>query len=101
MVLIVGAVLLTALVGQLASGLRTRTAAPDPARRRSLARSRRRRRLPFQTKGVGCLFQPATVCSNQSMISCAFLGCCPARARGTMMRCTGSAIVSQETAIGV
>jgi hypothetical protein len=57
------------LVGQLASGLRTRIAAPEPARRRSLARSRRRLRLPFHTKGVGFWFQPATVCSNQSMIS--------------------------------
>ncbi len=47
------------LVGQLAIGLQTRTAAPEPARRRRGTRSRRRRRLPFHTKGVGLRFQPS------------------------------------------
>ncbi len=58
---------LFALVGQLTIGLQTRMAAPEPANRRRRARSRRLRRLPFQTKGVGSAFQPATVCSNHSM----------------------------------
>src|SRR6266849_8477449 len=84
------------LVGQPAIGLQTRIAAPEPARRRNRARSRRRCRLPFQTNGVGCWFQPATVCSNQSMLCWAFLGCWPAKARGTMMRCTDSAMLSHE-----
>ena len=57
----------SALVGQLTIGLQTRMAAPEPANRRRRACSRRRRRLPFQTKGVGSAFQPATVCSNHSM----------------------------------
>ena len=56
------------LVGQLAIEYPLTIEAPEPAKRRKRARSRRRRRLPFHTKGVGCLFQPATVCSNQSMI---------------------------------
>jgi hypothetical protein len=56
------------LVGQPAIGLQTRIAAPEPAKRRRRARSRRRPRLPFPTKGVGCWFQPSTVCSNHSMI---------------------------------
>ena len=56
------------LVGQLAIGLQTRIAAPEPPRRRRRARSRRRLRLPFHTKGVGLVFHPSTVCSNQSMI---------------------------------
>jgi hypothetical protein len=55
------------------------------------ARLRRRLRLPFHTKGVACLFHPFTVCSNQSITSCAFLGDCPESARRTMMRCTDSA----------
>ena len=63
------------LVGQLAIGLQTRIAAPEPAKWRRRARSRRRRRLPFHTKGVGLAFHPSTVCSNQSMICWAFLGC--------------------------
>src|SRR6266566_147372 len=83
-----------ALVGQLTIGLQTRMAAPEPANRRRRARSRRLRRLPFQTKGVGSAFQPATVCSNHSMTCFASLGCCPERARRTMMRCTDSAIFS-------
>ncbi len=56
------------LVGQLAIGLQTRIAAPEPAKWRRRARSRHRRRLPFHTKGVGLAFHPSTVCSNQSMI---------------------------------
>src|SRR6266566_1315947 len=63
------------LVGQAAIKLLIETAAPEPASRRSLARSRRWWRLPAQTKGVGCWFHPATVCSNQSITSCASLGC--------------------------
>ena len=55
------------LVGQLAIGLQTRMAAPEPAKRRRRARSRRLLRLPFQTKGVGSAFQPATVCSSHSI----------------------------------
>src|SRR5713226_1668254 len=62
------------LVGQLAIGLQTRIAAPEPARRRRRARSRRRRRLPFHTNGVGWVFQPSTVCSNQSMIGSSICG---------------------------
>ena len=63
------------LVGQLASEHPLIRAAPEPARRCVRARSRRRLRLPFQTKGVGFLFHPSTVCSNQSMICWGFLGC--------------------------
>ena len=92
--------LLAKLVGQLGIKLRIRIAAPEPAKRRRRARSRRLRRLPFQTKGVGFLFQPAAVCSNQSMISCGFFGCCPASARGTMMRCTDSAIFKASASNG-
>src|SRR5579859_199587 len=89
------------LVGQPAIEYPLTKAAPDPARRRIRARSRRLLRLPFHTKGVGFRFHPSTVCSNQSMISWALVGCCPARARGTMMRCTDSAILSQEPPTGV
>ena len=63
------------LVGHAAIELPTETAAPEPASRRSLARSRRCLRLPAQTKGVGCWFHPATVCSNQWITSWASLGC--------------------------
>src|SRR2546421_9735982 len=63
------------LVGQLAIEYPLTSAAPDPPKRRKRARSRRLLRLPFHTKGVGRLFQPSTVCSNQSISSCAFLGC--------------------------
>ena len=45
------------------------TVAPEPARRRWRARSRRALRLPPQGNGVGLRFQPATVCSSQVMIS--------------------------------
>ena len=55
------------LVGQLAIEYPLTRAAPEPPKRRRRARSRLLRRLPFQTKGVGFLFQPFTVCSNQSM----------------------------------
>src|SRR5689334_20142203 len=89
------------LLGHLPIAYPFTTAAPDTAKHLTRARSRLRRRLPFQTKGVGCLFQPETVCSNQEMISRAFLGCCPARARGTMMRCTDSAMLSHEPPTGV
>ena len=57
------------LVGQLAIEYPLTSAAPDPPKWCKRARSRRLLRLPFHTKGVGCLFQPSTVCSNQSMIS--------------------------------
>ena len=77
-----------------------RTAAPEPAKRRSRARCRVRR-LPFHTNGVGSWFQPATVCSNQSMICCGVCGSCPARARRTRMRCIDSAIFSQDPPSGV
>ncbi len=63
------------LVGQLAIEHPLIRAAPEPARRRVRARSRRRLRLPFQTNGVGFWGEPATVCSNHEMIGWAFLGC--------------------------
>jgi len=63
------------LVGQLAIEYPLTREAPEPPKRRKRARSRRLRRLPFQTKGVGLLFHPATVCSNQSMTCWAFCGC--------------------------
>src|SRR5947209_17598383 len=47
-----------ALVGHLSIAYPLISAAPEPARRRMRARLRRRLRLLFQTKGVGCLFQP-------------------------------------------
>src|SRR2546428_3587730 len=63
------------LVGQLAIEYPLTNAAPDPPKRRKRARSRLLLRVPFQTKGVRWLFHPSTVCSNQSMTSCAFLRC--------------------------
>jgi mercuric reductase len=63
------------LVGHAAMKLLTGIAAPEPASRRSLARSRRCLRFPAQTKGVGSRFQPVTVCSSQLITSCACLGC--------------------------
>src|SRR5450759_375085 len=66
---------LRVLVGHAAIKLLTGIAAPEPASRRSLARSRRCLRFPAQTKGVGSRFQPVTVCSSQLITSCAFLGC--------------------------
>src|SRR6266446_337160 len=63
------------LVGQLTIEYPLTREAPDPPKRRKRARSRRRLRLPFQTKGVGLVFQPATVCSKQSMTCWASWGC--------------------------
>src|SRR5258706_487338 len=55
--------------------------AAAPPRRRCRARRRRSWRLPPHTNGVGAAFHPATVSSNQVMISCGVCGCCPASAR--------------------
>src|SRR5258708_38325898 len=51
--------------------------------------------------GVGAAFQPATVSSNQVMISAAVFGCWPLSARPHRMRWTDSAMFNQEPLNGV
>src|SRR3954447_3268062 len=67
---------------------------PPPERRRC-------RRLPFHTNGVGCLFQPRAVCSNQAPISAGLCGCCPSSARRLSTRSIDSAMLSQLPPTGV
>ena len=75
--------------------------AAEPARRRCFARIRRSLRLPSQMNGVGVAFQPTTASSNQVINSFAVVGCCPRKARSPRVRCTDSAIFSQDPLIGV
>ena len=62
---------------------------------------RRVRRLPFQVKGVGRLFQAWAVCSNQPPISAGLRGCWPSSARRFRMRWMDSAMFSQLPPSGV
>src|SRR3954453_18394057 len=89
------------LVGHAAFSWGKAWEAGEPPRRRWRARCRRSKRLPCQTKGVGLAFQPAAVSSSQAIRSSWDWGCCPSRARRTMMRWTDSAMFSQEPLIGV
>src|SRR3954471_3610196 len=89
------------LVGHAAFSWGKAWEAGEPPRRRWRARCRRSKRLPCQTKGVGLAFQPATVSSSQAIRSSWDWGCCPSRARRTMMRWTDSAMFNQEPLSGV
>ncbi len=75
--------------------------AAEPPSRRRFARKRRSRRLPSHTKGVGAAFQPATVSSNQVMISLELCGCWPLSARPHRMRWTDSAMFNHDPLKGV
>lgn len=57
--------------------------AAEPPSRRARARRRHSQRLPPQTNRVGASFQPATVSSNQVIMSSGVSGCWPACARRT------------------
>src|SRR5688572_4204688 len=90
-----------ALVGHAANAWGSASTAAEPPSRRWRARTRRSRRLPSQTKGVGWAFQPATASSSQPISSSALCGCCPANARPTTMRWSDSAMFSHEPLSGV
>lgn len=80
-----------------------RVQAPDPpsAWRRWRLRARRVARFLPHSNGVGFRFQARETASNQAMISSGLVGCCPASARRSKIRCIDSVMFNQEPPRGV